>query len=468
MIEVRCGNRRLAYDAYHITAAFFPEAVLRGQIRQIPTDGEDGGIEIRIDERTAARIDSDDKLAAGCMLYDALAMETGRTLPWGILTGIRPTKIIRRWITDGISDDECIRRFSEDYRADREKAALALAIAKRELDYLKKVFDACKGRPGVCLYIHIPFCPSRCRYCSFASVPADRNAEMISPYLESLRKEMRAIAPLIARRPVSSVYIGGGTPTCLDKEQLDCLLTTVRDLFCADQCEWTVEAGRPDTITAEKLRVMKHAGVTRISINPQTMNDRTLERIGRGHTSAQVKEAFAIARKAGFTKINADLIAGLDGETIEDFRETLQKIGECGPDHLTVHSLAVKRASILGQQEEKRVTGAVEVVKMCDAAREWAEDHGLKPYYLYRQKNMSGNGENVGYAPEGGGCLYNILIMEEVQDIIAFGAGAVSKFVDQTDQAGNQRIVRVDNVKDPKLYIEKLEEMIQRKEQILC
>ena len=521
IIRIICRDPYYAYDAYHITAAFFPEAVRQGLIRQEEDPSLNGLVSIRIggekdltDAEEAAEKSvyefgeeltgnedgcaGDDhvrtadrkelKARMGRDLYRALAGYTGRELPWGILTGIRPTKIIRRWLDAGYSKKECLDRFGEDYLVSSDRACLAFDIACLEREKLRQVeqySDAAHGGRGYCVYIHIPFCPSRCSYCSFASLPAERFAYRIDPYLDALEREMRAARDRLTGRTVSSVYVGGGTPTVLSAEQLERLCRMIRDIFGqtdtpgdspegeAPWLEWTIEAGRPDTITSEKLRVMKSAGVTRISINPQSMHDETLRRIGRNHTAGQIREAFGLARQEGLDNINMDLIAGLDGESAEDFRRTLEAVAELQPDSVTVHALAVKRASVIGQERERPLPQAQTVERMSEEARRWAQAHGMKPYYLYRQKNMSGNGENIGFALPGKGCLYNILIMEEVQDILAFGAGAVSKFLTWTgggEPSGSrkQKIVRVDNVKDVLLYTEQIDEMIKRKEKILC
>ena len=469
-VTIRCRDPYFSYDAYHITAEFLPQAVRAGQIRQESDAQMDALVTISAGDQEIFRFDAGTnhdrkqvKYEMGCALYETFTDLTGQSLPWGILTGVRPTKIARRWLDQGMDEAACIRRFEDELKVSPARAQLAVSVAGRESALIRKIQRT--GDRPLSLYIHIPFCPSRCHYCSFASVPADRFGKRIDGYLDALECEIAAVAPLLSERPVTCLYIGGGTPTVLNEEQLARLCQMVTDHFGTGFTEWTVEAGRPDTISDEKLEIMKDAGVSRISINPQTMHNETLERIGRGHTAEQVREAFGKARAAGFDNINMDLITGLSGEDLFDFTETLQAVGELCPDSVTVHALAVKRASKIGQDKEIPLPEGSLMTAMADEAYAWAEREGLEPYYLYRQKNMSGNGENIGFAKPGKEGLYNILIMEEVQDIIAFGAGAVTKLISGPDGAA---ITRVNNVKDVLLYMEQVDEMIKRKEESLC
>ena len=474
-LTITCKDPFYTYDAYHITGAFYGELVRAGRVRQITDENLDALVRITAAGGEEVFSFADDgtvadrkelKYRMGLALYDALVRCSKRELPWGILTGVRPTKIVRRWLEEGMQPQACINRFGKECRVSKDRAQLAVTTALKEIELFGKAQPS-GDKEGICIYVHIPFCPSRCTYCSFASVPADKYAGKIDSYLDALEKEMRAAAPYLADKRITSVYIGGGTPTVLNDLQLERLCDVIRNVCGDDVTEWTVEAGRPDTITPEKLRVLKRAGASRISINPQTMHDETLARIGRGHSSGQIVEAFKMAREEGFDNINMDLIAGLDGESAEDFRETLEKIEPLKPDSVTVHALAVKRASTLGQDSQKSLSDDDEVLKMSEAARIWAAGQGLEPYYLYRQKNISANAENIGFAKPGSECLYNILIMEEVQDILAFGAGAVSKFL-TSDGSGRQIITRVVNVKDVLLYMQQIDEMIKRKESVLC
>ena len=280
-------------------------------------------------------------------------------------------------------------------------------------------------------------------------------------YKEALFKEMEYVAEQMKDRPLSTIYFGGGTPTSLNPQDLDEILTKVEELFPVEQAvEFTVESGRPDSITREKLQVLRNHGISRISINPQTMKQATLDLIGRRHTVEDVKEKFLLARELGFDNINMDLIVGLPEETIDDVRQTMEEIKALRPDSVTVHSLAIKRAARLNIYKERY--GNLKIVntqEMIDLTAQYAEEMGLKPYYLYRQKNMAGNFENVGYSREGKAGIYNILIMEEKQSILAAGAGASTKFVFEH----GERIERVENVKDLKNYVERIDEMIERK-----
>ncbi len=389
-------------------------------------------------------------------LYTSLREETGIDLPWGNLTGIRPTKIALTMLEQGKKDADIEAFLREMHFVNKEKAALGIEIAKREREILRSF--PCEKRYS--LYIGIPFCPTTCLYCSFTSYPIHAWRERVADYLTALEKEMRSVAQMRAGQIIDTVYIGGGTPTSLSAQELERLLLAVRSIFDLTSVrEFTVEAGRADSITEDKLRVLRRHGVTRISVNPQTMKQETLKLIGRQHTVEQVVEAFHLARETGFDNINMDIILGLPGETQEDVAATIQAVKELAPDSLTVHSLAVKRASGLGQWiAENGATAYNNTEETMRIAAQGARDMGMAPYYLYRQKNMSGNFENVGYAKEGKYGIYNILIMEEVQSIVALGAGTITKRV-----YPDGRIERCDNVKDVAGYIERIEEMIERK-----
>ncbi len=390
------------------------------------------------------------------LIYYRLAEYTGKQLPWGTLTGIRPTKIPMNLLEQGMAEEDILVHMQETYFISAEKGKLALDIAAREREILGRIHY----QDGYSLYIGIPFCPTTCLYCSFTSYPIAKWRNQVEAYLDALEKEIAYTAGAFGDKILDSVYIGGGTPTTLEPEQLERLLTKVRDSFDFSQVkEFTVEAGRADSITEEKLQVLKKYGVSRISINPQTMKPETLKIIGRQHTVEQVEEAFALARNLGFTNINMDLILGLPGESGEDVAATIAAIKRLNPDGLTVHSLAVKRASGLNQWIEENGRDSLQNTGETMAiAMQGAEEMGMYPYYLYRQKNMTGNFENIGYATPGNYGIYNILIMEELQTIIALGAGTITKRVYE-----DGRIERCDNVKDVGLYIERIEEMIERK-----
>ncbi len=394
------------------------------------------------------------------VLYLALAKESGRKLPWGSLTGVRPVKLVLGRLEEGMSEEDIRTDLKRRYMVSDTKLELSLNVAKRE----KKLLERLNYRDGFSIYIGIPFCPTTCLYCSFTSYPIGVWKKRTDDYVEALLSEMEFTAQYFKGRKPDSVYFGGGTPTTLEPYQLDRILTALEAKFdLSDLKELTVEAGRPDSVTEEKFHVLKAHGVTRISINPQTMNQKTLDLIGRRHTVEQVKEAFFLARNCGFDNINMDLIVGLPGEDIEDVRTTMEEIKKLSPDNLTVHSLAVKRAAALNLWKEQFHGTICNTDEIINLTADYAGVMGLNPYYLYRQKNMAGNFENVGYAREGMEGLYNILIMEEKQTIIAMGAGASSKFVFPKEN----RIERIENVKDVKNYIERIDEMIARKRKFL-
>ena len=393
-------------------------------------------------------------------IYELLCSVNRRTLPWGTLTGIRPTKIPMSLMNQG-RDDEYIRDYLKNiYKCSDEKITLSMDIAKRENSILK---DVCNKADGYSLYIGIPFCPTRCLYCSFTSYPIASYKKRVDEYFKCIKKELAFVHEQFKGKNPDTIYIGGGTPTSLSADELDLLLTMTEEYFDVKAVrEFTVEAGRPDSITLDKLLVLKNHNVTRISVNPQTMNQATLDLIGRRHSVSDVEEAFNMARSAGFSNINMDIILGLPGENEEMLRNTLDKIEELSPDSLTVHSMAIKRAAgmheFLLAHPDIESTNTQEMMAM---SAKTAHKLSLKPYYLYRQKNMAGNYENVGYARESCCGLYNILIMEEVQSIVALGAGTVSKRV-----YSDGRIERCDNVKDVNMYIEKIDEMIERKRRL--
>ena len=426
-------------------------------------------------------------------LYRVLAEETGRTLPWGTLSGIRPVKIPRKLLSEGVPEERIRRVFAETYLADAGRAEMALGIAKREIAVTEGEEALMSGarcdglaalRRGYSLYVSVPFCPSICLYCSFPSGTIGAYAEHVDAYLDALDAELAGIGSMMRGKKLYSIYIGGGTPTSLSARQLTRLLAAVDERFDARHVlEYTVEAGRPDTIDPEKLAILRSFGVGRISINPQTMDDRTLSLIGRAHTSAQIKEAFAMAAEAGFTDINADLIAGLPGEGTDELLRSAAELIALNPASVTVHSLALKRSSRLYElvraaaEKEKMgieaegetgiareaVRGAAGMDPACmEAVAGRLEGAGYFPYYLYRQKNIAGNLENIGFAKKGCTGLYNILMMEELQTVAAAGAGSVSKYV----WPDGERIERAANVSDIRNYIERTEEMLARKHKV--
>lgn len=400
------------------------------------------------------------------LVYKVLMTFTGRTLPWGTQTGIRPTKNVMMLMEDGYSQLEIEDKLKKDYLMHPKKISLCCQVAKNEAQILKDV----NYKKGFSLYVGIPFCPTICAYCSFSSYPIEAWKQWVEAYVDQLCNEIAYVADLVKSigysegkpRPLT-FYMGGGTPTALSAGQLDRLLKCLFKYFDLENVkEKTVEAGRPDSVTMDKLKTIYSYGISRISINPQTMNQKTLDLIGRKHTVEKVYDAFQMAREAGFNNINMDLIAGLPGETPEDFDETLRRIKEFNPESLTVHAMAIKRAALVNQARMFEQAASVEDVNtMINNGFSTAQAMDMSPYYMYRQKNIAGNLENVGYAKDGQASLYNILIMEEKQTIIGLGAGASTKVV-----LDHNRIERIENVKSVKDYVERLDDMISRKEAI--
>ena len=449
-----------------------------------------------------------DKSTVKAYLYKILQKKCGRSLPWGDLTGIRPVslagKLLKELKNEGMQTKQEEIRFyqalKDEYCLEGEKAELLRFLALRERDILQKAEErsGVKIKDGFSIYIHIPFCPSKCAYCSFLSSPIGPFSDRISDYLEKVSEELDfALYEMGERRgkTLQSVYIGGGTPTALPEKALEDLLVLVEQKLLsspyAKVLEYTVEAGRPDSLEGNKLALLKAHSVGRISINPQTFRQETLDLIGRKHSIESVMERFYEARELGFDNINMDLILGLPSERLSDVEESLLKIRELAPENLTVHSLAVKRAAKL-KTEENKYRGAYqagasseefplerdfslsyipswkkresrsEMEWMMLSAMQTAEELSLYPYYLYRQKNMAGNLENIGFSKEGKECLYNIFMMEEKHTVFGVGAGSSSKIL-----FGNGRLERVDNGKDFRSYMEHFTEYQEKKRSVL-
>ncbi len=389
-------------------------------------------------------------------LYKLLSQIYNKTYPWGILSGIRPIKIVHKLMDKNMSDNNIESVLRQDYLIAPDRADLALEIAERERTYISQY-----NPKKVSVYVGIPFCPSRCHYCSFTSNSIQSCSKYVQVYVDKLLTEIKEAAVYMKDNSfeVETVYIGGGTPTSLTAQQLEILLSSINDCFGNSFTEFTCEAGRPDTITEEKLHVLKNAGVSRLSINPQTMNDETLKLIGRAHSVKQIIDSFRLARRIGFNNINMDIILGLPGETMEHLRNTLISIKNLDPESITVHTMAVKRASILNEENNTDVLNNNMAEQMMEYTKSFMKHNQMHPYYLYRQKHMVQNLENIGYCKEGFECIYNIQIIEERQTNVAFGADAVTKLV--TDlEAG---IERQHNIKELKLYIDNVEAMIQKK-----
>lgn len=389
-------------------------------------------------------------------IYINLLKLGNKELPWGTLTGIRPTKIVMEMLENDMSLEDIKKHLKEVYLVSDKRIKLCTDTAKNEFNILKKI----DYKNGYSLYIGIPFCPTRCLYCSFTSYSIAQWKKDTDTYVEALCKELLAVSKMYEGKKLQTVYMGGGTPTSLEGYQLSKILNVVKTNFdLSNLLELTVEAGRPDSITREKLEALKDLGVDRISINPQTMQQKTLDLIGRHHTIEDIYESYKLARDVGFENINMDFIIGLNGETLEDVIDSFKKVRTFAPESITIHSLALKRAARLNTENKREIMDNDLILSMINTATDTCADLGLEPYYLYRQKNMAGNLENIGFSKPGKECLYNILIMEEKQTIIACGAGTSSKIVFR-----DGRIERIENVKDPKLYIERLDEMIMRKE----
>ena len=389
-------------------------------------------------------------------LYQLLKKLTGHQPPWGSLTGIRPTRLVYEGLAQGLTLPEAARHVETVFDVTHEKAELLRQIVSVQQTLPLPTVEEAD------VYLSIPFCRTRCAYCSFPGEAVGKG-KMIPPYLDALLWEMEESAKLMreAGLTLRALYVGGGTPSALDESQFARLMERTMELF-PGAVEYTVEAGRPDTITRGKLETLHRLGVGRISINPQTMNDETLRIIGRDHTAAQTVAAFEMAREIGFSDINMDVIVGLPGEMPEHFRHTMDEILRLSPDSLTVHTLAIKRSSRLNL-EKAPLPDADVAARMVRMGEETAEALGMRPYYLYRQKYMAGQQQNVGYARNGCACLYNIDIMEENTSIVAMGAGAISKRVFPDREL---RIERAPNVTNVQVYIDRVDEMMQRKKML--
>ena len=426
-------------------------------------------VELKIEETLETRQNclpkdsqkTDIERALAVLLFDCFLKITGYRSPWGILTGVRPAKLMGRLISQ-LGEEKAVTYFKNDLLVSDKKTKLCLDTYISEEHIIEK-----SSSDAFSLYISIPFCPSRCAYCSFVSHSVDSAKKLIPQYVELLVKELIETAKITNKLGLKllSIYIGGGTPTTLSAEQLTLIMDTVSSNFdLSNLLEYTVEAGRPDTVTREKLQAIKRGGATRISINPQTMNDEVLEKIGRRHTVAMMREAFMLAREVGFDNINTDLIAGLSGDTLESFKNSVDEIIALNPENVTVHSLSMKRASNLNKLNYQFVANeGEEAALMVDYALNELTKAEIHPYYMYRQSKTVGNLENVGYAKKGYEGLYNVYIMDETHSIIGCGASAVTKL---REPNGNN-IDRIFNFKYPYEYIDNFPLMLERKNGIL-
>lgn len=398
-------------------------------------------------------------------VFQYFSEKTGKEMPWGALIGVKPSKIALALINEGRDNDYIVNYFKEHYNTRKDKAELCINIAKVEEELVNKDED------NISIYIGMPFCPTRCLYCSFTSNPIEGCKSLVEPYLNALHYEIDKTADYIKEKNlnIQCVYFGGGTPTAVNDEQFEKVMEHIYNSFTSKNNvqEFTVECGRPDSITLSKLNSMKKYNVHRISINPQTMNDDTLKLIGRRHSVKEVIDKYTMARECGFQNINMDIIVGLPGEGLSDVERTCEEILKLNPESITVHGMSIKRASKLHENIINKISFAMpeqnELNLMYEKTVELAESLNMKPYYMYRQKNMVGNMENIGYTIEGKEAIYNIQMIEERQTIISCGAGAVTKvvFLDEN------RLERHFNVKDVREYINRVDEMVQKKLSLL-
>lgn len=466
-IKIKLNNMKYRYDVYQMFNIYFPLYEIK-----FLDDGDyivnilDNKLEFLYNEYHKESLISENiKEDIKRLVFSSLKDITKEEYPWGILVGIRPSKIALKYLEEGKTEEEIIDIFKKRHLAVEEKAKLCIEIAKAEVNFVNN------NSKNIAIYIGMAFCPTRCFYCSFAANPIMGNKKLISPYLEALIYEIREMKKYINERKlnIETVYFGGGTPTAISNEEFEVVMEEAYNAFVKGKGvkEFTVECGRPDSITKEKLETMKKFNVTRISINPQTMNDETLKIIGRGHNSNDVIEKFNLARSMGFNDINMDMIIGLPGEGINEVLRTKEEILKLHPDSLTVHGLSLKRASILYEnfilKKGIQVKKQAELADMYEESRSLAKSLGLHPYYMYRQKNMVGNMENLGYSRKGAECIYNIQMIEDKQTIIALGADAVSKVVFLEEG----RIERFANIKDVREYCNRIEEMVEGKKKLL-
>ncbi|MDR7856422.1 coproporphyrinogen dehydrogenase HemZ [Tissierella sp.] len=401
-------------------------------------------------------IDKNIKIGIKKSLYNCLISISDSKIPWGILTGIRPVKIVHDLLDKNIATDEIIKVLTSEYKINVDKTNLIMDIAKQQRDYIYPI-DGKKYS----LYISIPFCPTRCLYCSFPAVSIKGYENYIKEYTSRLIYEIEEISKSMKEKKINTVYIGGGTPTAIPQIELEKIIESIHYEFGDKNInEITVEAGRPDTITKEYLKMLNKNGIKRISINPQTMNNDTLKLIGRQHRAEDIIKTYHLAKDIGFDVINMDLIIGLPNEDLSDIENTLKEIKKLDPENLTVHTLSVKRGSRFKDTIDKYTLQSYDILdSMLNKTVEYSIENGLYPYYLYRQKQILGNFENVGYCKPELECIYNIAMMEEKETIMAVGMGAVSKIYSPKDN----KIERVPNFKDLKEYLERIDELIESK-----
>lgn len=473
MIYLYIVNHKFHYEMENLIRVFYPNEKIEKIYDDENLQGDfvytsiDENITVRLsvsgfDKTLETKKDVKDKeLEMAILLYRLLVEQSNKNQPWGLLTGIRPVKLFDN-ISKEEGPDNTEKIFREKFFVSENKTKLTREIYEVE----KKIKDESENN-SFSLYVSIPFCPSRCNYCSFVSSSVEKIKHIVPKYIELLLKEIEYTAKLVdkAKLKLKSVYIGGGTPTTLSSDDLQRIINKIKEEFDFSDCvEFTVEAGRPDTITREKLLMLKDSNVTRISINPQTLNDEVLRIIGRKHTSKETIDAFNLARDVGIDNINMDLIAGLQGDTYESFVDTIEGILKLSPESVTVHTLALKSGSntfmkggMLNQDYAKMTE------MMVDYSRKRLCENQYIPYYMYRQSKMLGNLENVGYSKRGYESYYNIYIMEETHTILACGAGSVSKLKDPN----SNYLERIFNFKYPYEYIDRFDEMLKRKDRLI-
>lgn len=472
-------NHKFHYEMENLLRVFFPEKITVSE--EIPEnedycltelDGSTVSVTLRLlgKEYSESRVsdfseknadDTDESFLERKMalvMFELLSEITEYTPPWGILTGVRPAKLMSKLI-ESHGELWAISYFTNELQVSEDKTALALSVARKEAPIINA-----SEPDSYSLYVSVPFCPTRCSYCSFISHSNESAKKLIPEYVEKLCEEL-AVTGRIAKElklKLESIYIGGGTPSVLTAEQLKKVTDAISSNFDVPSVrEYTIEAGRPDSTTKEKLEVMKNCGCTRISINPQTFNDDVLKEIGRNHSSQMTLDCFSDAREVGFTNINTDLIAGLPTDTLESYEKTLNKAIELSPENITVHTLALKRSSNI-VTESRRTNSGIVASEMLSLTQKRLTEEGYVPYYMYRQSKCLGNLENVGWTKEGYECLYNVYMMEECHTVLAVGAGAVIKL----KAPESKEIERIFNYKYPYEYISGFDEIISRKEYI--
>ena len=473
-------NHKFNYETENLLRLFFPEKIVQSEEAPegedyILTELDGGKITVKlcldgnINEKTKEyalgdipSFDTEESFTErkiALLMFDVLCESTGYTPPWGILTGVRPAKLMGK-LVQSMGEEEAKEYFMSELKVTKEKTDLALCVSKKEAP----IIDGASKEKSFSLYVSVPFCPTRCSYCSFISHSNDKARKLMPQYTEYMIKEIEETGRIAKELglKLESVYYGGGTPTALTEELLEKVTDAVSENFDLEGIkEYTIEAGRPDSVTREKFRIMKGCGCNRISINPQTFNDDVLKEIGRNHTSEQTLEAMKQAREEGFDFINMDLIAGLPTDTLESYKNTLQTVLSLEPENITVHTLALKRSATI--VTDKRETNSGDLAsQMVSYTYETLTGAGYIPYYMYRQSKSLGNLENVGWAKEGYEGLYNVYMMEECHTILSVGAGAVTKL---KNPHGNE-IERIFNYKYPYEYINDFDEIINRKKQI--